>query len=148
MWQTILAAAAVRSEAVRRYYVDGGILWVNAQLGPSDPIESVVKKVADRMHMRLLQQVTDPSTTERRKAAAVLGELLGDDHDLFELRRRVSIDTETFGGIAARWTFVSLIDRRRHGLQTEAFGLGASLFAEKPKAFVKRIGKAWTGDAG
>lgn len=101
-----------------------------------------------RTHMRLLQRVTDPSTTDRNLPAAELGELLGDDHDLAVLRRRVSTDNEAFGGIAARWTFVSLIDQRRQGLQQEAFGMGAVLFAEKPKAFVKRIGKEWTGEGG
>ncbi len=101
-----------------------------------------------RTHMRLLRPVTEPSTAERSETAEVLGELLGDDHDLAVLRRRVSLDNARFGGIAARWSFVSLIDRRRAGLQHEAFGLGATLFAEKPKAFVKRIGKDWVGEDG
>ncbi len=101
-----------------------------------------------RTHMRLLQRVTEPSTAERSDPAEELGELLGDDHDLAVLRRRVSVDTATFGGIAARWSFVSLIDQRRKGLQKDAFGLGAELFAEKPKAFVKRIGKEWVGEDG
>lgn len=101
-----------------------------------------------RTHMRLLQRVTDPSTADRNEPANELGELLGDDHDLAVLRRRISVDDAAFGGIAARWTFVSLIDQRRRGLQTEAFGLGETLFAEKPKAFVKRIGKEWIGEPG
>jgi CHAD domain-containing protein len=101
-----------------------------------------------RSHLRLLRRTTAPSTAARCTPAETLGELLGDDHDLAVLRRRVSLDNATFGGIAARWPFVSLIDRRRAGLQREAFGLGERLFAEKPKAFVRRVGKQWKGEKG
>jgi hypothetical protein len=38
---------------------------------------------------------------------------------------------------------IALIDERRGELEGEAFSSGARLFAERPKAFTRRMGSYW-----
>ena len=39
--------------------------------------------------------------------------------------------------------FFEAVARRRGELQDEAFALGARVYAEKPKAFVRRMDRLW-----
>ncbi len=66
-----------------------------------------------------------------------LSELLGDDHDLAVLASWVSENGE------AGPELFEAVDRRRDELQQEAFALGARVYAEKPRAFVRRLGRLW-----
>ena len=43
---------------------------------------------------------------------------------------------------------VRLIDHRRDQLQTEAFYLGGRVYAETPKAFIRRMHRSWTAGRG
>ena len=43
---------------------------------------------------------------------------------------------------------IALIDHRRDELQTEALWVAARVYAEKPKAFVARVGAAWESGRG
>lgn len=51
--KSMLAAAIVRDDEVRRHFADG-ILWVDALVRGTDPVESIVYTVAERLHTRLL----------------------------------------------------------------------------------------------
>ena len=44
--------------------------------------------------------------------------------------------------------FFEAVERRREELQAEAFALGARLYAEKPGAYVGRLGGLWDARAG
>ncbi len=68
-----------------------------------------------------------------------LTELLGDHHDLAVL-------AEDLGGrpeLGDRAPFEAAIERRQEQLLDAALELGARLYAEKPKAFAKRIERYW-----
>ena len=74
-----------------------------------------------------------------------LTDLLGDDHDLAVLADEVQSAGETSDD---RADLLAAIDRRRADLQAEAFKLGARVYAEKPKAFRRRMEallEAWRG---
>lgn len=68
-----------------------------------------------------------------------LAELLGDHHDLAllaeDLRRR---------DLGERGAFESAIEQRQGELLDPALALGRRLYAEKPKAFRRRIGAYWS----
>ncbi|WP_129775640.1 CHAD domain-containing protein [Peristeroidobacter soli] len=71
-----------------------------------------------------------------------LSEHLGDDHDLAVLHARLTAHQDAF----ERQDYdalVAVLDRRRTRLQDKACELGARIFEEKPRRFVKRIGQYW-----
>jgi CHAD domain-containing protein len=100
------------------------------------------KRVKDLWYeLRLLSEVCGPAVGGQAKEAHRVADLLGDDHDLAVLRSRiealgvtVAVDIEPLLG---------LVDYRRGELQAEAVYLGERLYAEKPKAFVRRIRRYW-----
>ncbi len=70
-----------------------------------------------------------------------LGDALGNDHDLWMLRRtarRVAKDAPK-----ELSTLAELIALRRRKLQKTAFDLGARLFAETPASFHKKLAQLW-----
>jgi CHAD domain-containing protein len=96
------------------------------------------KRVKDLWYQeRLLAQVCGPSIKGHGNEAHHVADLLGDDHDLGLLR-----DELTRGTMPAPVdvdAVVTLIDRRRDELQTEALGIGRRLYAEAPAAFRRRM---------
>jgi CHAD domain-containing protein len=96
-----------------------------------------------RYQVRLLQDAWPAVLKSRRQELHTLGEFLGDDHDLAVLRARLHAEPDEHGGTDLVAAFTGLLDRRRATLQVRADHLGARLFAEKPGAFVERIGSYW-----
>ena len=88
-------------------------------------------------HHTLLRSVWSPVMEVAGDEAHALSDRLGDDHDLAVLTAWV----EENGGAAPE--FYEAVGRRRTELQAEAFALGARVYAEKPKAFVKRMDGLW-----
>ena len=96
-----------------------------------------------RYQVRLLQDAWPSVLKSRRQELHALGELLGDDHDLAVLRARLHAGPEEHGGTDLVAALTGLLDRRRATLQVRADHLGARLFAERPGAFVDRVGAYW-----
>ena len=88
-------------------------------------------------HHTLLRSLWPPLMEAAGDEAHVLSDRLGDDHDLAVLAEWVD---ENAG---AGPEFREAVDRRRAELQAEAFALGARVYAEKPKAFVRRMSRLW-----
>jgi hypothetical protein len=75
------------------------------------------------------------------KDAHLLSDLLGDDHDLALLRETLQ---NAGPALAVEVDSVlALLDHRRAQLQTQAMLLGERLYAEKPKAFRRRMRAYW-----
>lgn len=92
-------------------------------------------------HLRLLQRASPQALRGHAKEAHRLSDLLGDDHDLSVLREaligmagEVAVDVDPVFG---------LIDHRRGQLQASAFFLGDRVYAESPKAFLRRMHRYW-----
>lgn len=92
-------------------------------------------------HLRTLKPLAPGIVGGAANEADKLSKLLGDDHDLAvlhdELERgagdlKVDVDA-----------VLALIRHRREQLQAEAILIGQRLYAERPKAFVRRIHSYW-----
>ncbi|MGI9608984.1 MAG: CHAD domain-containing protein [Acidimicrobiia bacterium] len=74
----------------------------------------------------------------------VVAEALGDDHDLAVLVERLSAKPERFGGKHNVKEATRLARSQQKDLRRRAFRLGATVYAESPTAFTRRMGSYWT----
>jgi CHAD domain-containing protein len=96
------------------------------------------KRVKDLWyHHSLLRTLWPPVMEAVGDEAHELADRLGDDHDLAVLADWIRGHTE------AGPEFYDAVDRRRDELQAEAMTLGARLYADKPKAYVRRLRRLW-----
>jgi CHAD domain-containing protein len=77
------------------------------------------------------------------RRAERLGDLLGEEHDLWMLRAYIEQHPDAFGGdSAAREKLLELTERRRKRLRKRALKLGKRLYERKPGDFTQRIASA------
>jgi CHAD domain-containing protein len=88
-------------------------------------------------HHTLLRSLWPPVMQAVGDEAHELADRLGDDHDLAVLadwtREHTDAGPELF----------EAVDRRRAELQADAMKLGARLYADKPKDYVRRLRRLW-----
>ncbi len=72
-----------------------------------------------------------------------LGEALGAEHDLAVLLQLVAEDASLCPHPRERSLFIALAQHRRSELQTNALMLGARIYAEPERLFVRRLGAYW-----
>lgn len=92
-------------------------------------------------HMALLSRAWPAYFSMRIAAAHELAEALGDDHDLSMLIAEAQ-GLEALRGEAGA-AAIQLARKRQQDLRNEAYALTERLFAERPRAFVKRIKSYW-----
>jgi hypothetical protein len=98
------------------------------------------KRVKDLWHAEQILRTASPKKMEKlAKRTHKLSDLLGDDHDLAELRHYAATHRQCFDGRVAQVALVAVIDRRRKDLQRRALSLGAKLYQRSPKRFVGSI---------
>jgi CHAD domain-containing protein len=72
-----------------------------------------------------------------------LGDLLGDEHDLWMLRAYLEQHPNVFeGDNATRDALLKRIERRRKRLRERALELGARLYRRKPSSFTRHMGRS------
>lgn len=99
------------------------------------------KRVKDLGHqLRLLCPARPHKLHACTKDLDKLGELLGDDHDLFMLEQFVA---GKFGPAPGAKVFRKLISARREELRSAALKLGRRFYPQKPGRFARRIGRDW-----
>ena len=91
-------------------------------------------------HHTLLRELWPEAMNVVGDEAHALSDKLGDDHDLAVLAAWLGEHAEP-GAVV-----LDAVESRREALQAAAFELGARLYAEKPGAYVRRLGRLW--DAG
>jgi CHAD domain-containing protein len=96
-----------------------------------------------RYHTDLLQGVWEPVLDARERQLHDLTDLLGDDHDLWELRRVLREEPRWLDDDETGSTVIGLIDRLRAELQGAARPLALRLFAEAPDDLVARYRSYW-----
>ncbi len=128
---------------LRRGYRRGRKAFALVRDAPSaENLHAWRKRVKDLWyHLRLLTPACGPAVRGQAKDAHALADLLGDDHDLAVLRQTL---IGLAGGVAVDLDAVlGLIDHRRRVLQAQAVALGERVYAERPKAFVRRVRTCW-----
>jgi CHAD domain-containing protein len=84
-----------------------------------------------------------PGARRATRQADRLGDMLGENHDLWMLSAYLDEHPEAFAGEpSARQTLLKRIERRRKRLRKRSLKLGARLYRDKPRAFTRRIGHA------
>jgi CHAD domain-containing protein len=98
------------------------------------------KRVKDLWyHVRLLEPLSPGTLQGYAEEAHELSDLLGDDHDLAVLRETLVADAGAVASIPDLDSLLALIEQRQQQLQAEAMQVGARVYAEKPKAFRRRM---------
>ena len=129
-------------DGLRRSYRDGRRAFSAAQADRSMEVwHEWRKRVKDLWYQqRLLRDVAGPVLRGHAKDSHALADLLGDVHDLGVLRAAL---TEKLRAPIDSDGIVDLIDHRRAQLQEEALCVGARVYAERPKEFVRRVRRMW-----
>jgi CHAD domain-containing protein len=128
---------------LRRGYRRGRNALAQARKAPTaENLHEWRKRVKDLWyHLRLLTPACGPAVRGQAKDAHALADLLGDDHDLAVLGETL---VGVAGGVAVDvHAVLGLIDHRRGLLQTQAVALGERVYAERSKAFVRRVRTSW-----
>jgi CHAD domain-containing protein len=114
--------------------------------GGEDSFHEWRKRAKDLWYaLRLLGAAWPPVLGPGAEEAHRLSELLGDHHDLAVLRE--DLHGRRLGEVESR-VLEAAIDAREAELAAAAFDLGERLYAERPKAFSRRLRaywKAWRG---
>jgi CHAD domain-containing protein len=95
-----------------------------------------------RYHLELLHELWPKQLKAGRSEVKVLGTLLGDEHDLAVIQATLEAESATFGRESAR-ALCDLAQRRRAELRADMRPLGRRVFAERPKALVRRYETYW-----
>ena len=127
---------------VRRTYTRGRDDLARVRRGPADAdaLHEWRKRVKDLWYQQRLLRDAWPRVLKAQAAElATLGELLGDDHDLWVLRDQLTAPGGAGAGLAVDLEpVVAAIDARRARLQAQALAIGTRVYAEKPGAFARR----------
>ncbi|MEX0704268.1 MAG: CHAD domain-containing protein [Planctomycetales bacterium] len=94
-------------------------------------------------HVRLLRNIWKRPMRAWENELDELSERLGDDHDLAVLRATLADEGDSLGDESELDAYRSLIDLRSEELRAAARPAGERLFAEPPKALVRRWRTYW-----
>lgn len=94
-------------------------------------------------HHRILTPLCPDVLEEAGEQAHEIANLIGDDHDLMVLIDTVNAEPSAFGGQPSADAITGLARIRSRALREEAKPIAEKLYAETPKAFVKRIKTYW-----
>jgi CHAD domain-containing protein len=96
-------------------------------------------------HMRLLNEAWPKEAKARITLAHRLSDILGTHHDLAVLREMILTNRDAFRGPDDVETLCRCIKKKQASLVSKAATRGERLYAEKPRAFLKRLGAYWHG---
>lgn len=96
-----------------------------------------------RHHLELLVRLWPDVLTGAAATARRLGNLLGDHHDLHELRVLLSRLPELAGNDRERASVLASVERRSRELEARAMTVGGLVYGEKPGRFIARMGAYW-----
>jgi CHAD domain-containing protein len=126
--------------ALRRSYAAGRVAARRARLEPTvENLHEWRKRVKDLWYQERLVQTAWLELVEFRTTQAHrLSDLLGDDHDLAMLLELLREEQRPVA-LAGSEQLIAVVEGRRLELQSRATLLGARLYAERPKAYGRRM---------
>lgn len=132
-------------KGVRRVYRRGRTGLRLVQKAPTDGNFHEWRKSVKYLwyHARLLEAAWPALMGALIAELDVLGDALGAEHDLSDLRAVLSERPELAGGESTLDPVMGLIGRRQEELRSGALPLGARVYAERPGAFVGRLHAYW-----
>jgi CHAD domain-containing protein len=135
--------ATLRAGAVRAYSRGRDTLAAAERDPSAENLHEWRKRVKDLWyHQRLMRNAWKEPLKAMAEESHRLADLLGDDHDLAVLAERLAGSAElTRGALLDAETVQALIAERRADLQAEAIDLGRRVYAEKPKAYGRRLAR-------
>ena len=136
----------VLEDGLRRVYRRGRRDWRAARRHPSaERMHEWRKRAKDLWyHLVLLEDTWKPVMGPLADEAHELSDRLGDDHDLSVLLDWAHGHASALDGADPILRgFDVIVESRRGELQAEAFAYGDRLYADKPGAYVRRLGGWW-----
>lgn len=94
-------------------------------------------------HVRILEASWPPVMAALSAELDALGDVLGEDHDLAELRAVTLKKPQIADDPSEHEVLLGLVTRRQNELRQYAFPLGRRIYAEKPEAFAARLERYW-----
>jgi hypothetical protein len=145
LWGLGYESFGLIAPGLRRTYRQGRRGLAAAADDPSDEtVHEWRKRVKDMWYsLRLVGEAWEPVIRPLADQAHELSELLGDHHDLGELRRTIESGE---AGLAAgpKAELYELACARQAELHRAAISLGRRLYAEGPRRYVERLGGLWS----
>ena len=96
-----------------------------------------------RHHLELLVRLWPPVMSGAAGTARTLGDLLGDHHDLHELRTMITKSGGLTGSGKEREAVLASAEDQSREMEARAIVTGGLVYAEKPGLFVARMGAYW-----
>jgi CHAD domain-containing protein len=94
-------------------------------------------------HLRLLKDIWRPVMGRFGKAAKHLSDVLGDDHNLAVLQSVLNREPDRFASLKGSDAITGLLKRQRKRLVDQAMMEGRRIYADKAKAFQRKIESYW-----
>lgn len=133
--------AAVAAGLARTYRAGRRAMRKACAAGTAENFHEWRKQVNHcRYQLRMLRRIRPLAMKKAESRAALLADLLGEDHDLGMLRQFLQ---SAATGIEEPKSLVELIERRRGEIRAEAIVLGGRLFAEKPSGLERQVAQWW-----
>ena len=128
---------------LRQSYRRGRLALRRVQQRPSpENLHAWRKPVQNfRYQLRMLCPVWSASSRVMLKTLDRLGQLLGDDHDLFLLRQFILSDDA--GCPEEKTALTRLVNARRKQLRAAALKSGIRVYTETPSVISRRLAKGW-----
>jgi CHAD domain-containing protein len=136
---------SVLGAGLKRVYKAGRSAFRAAEKDPSAENLHEWRKQAKYLRYQLgfLRPLWPAVLKELEDQAHVLGDHLGDDHDLAVLCEVLSGDAARFPDQVAVAALAGASDRRRADLEEQAWIVGRRLYGEKPRRFTQGLGRWW-----
>jgi len=133
------------SPGMKATYVDGLRTYQKARRdSSSENLHAWRKRTKDLWYqITLLRRIWPEQMDKMTDDLAMLGELLGNDHDLVMLRHGVNEICAGERHSRELETLIGLIEERHRELRSAAVAIGARFYAEDPSAFSKRLAGYW-----
>jgi CHAD domain-containing protein len=143
-WNLVDPDFAALSPGLRRIYREGRQRYERARRDrvlDAEHLHDSRKRVKALYYaLDMLGASEERGTRSLTRRAKQLGELLGEEHDLWMLCAYIEGHEDACGHDArARRTLLKLIERRRERLRRRALSLGRRLYKRKPRKFVRHV---------